>query len=59
MGRLPKNIDKVKWNKQLPYLAENIVEVMEPEAEDMPDVPDVEEAKEGAGVDIDAHRKKS
>jgi len=32
--RIRENIEKVKLNKQLPYLVGNIVEVLEPEAED-------------------------
>ena len=32
--RIKENIEKVKVNKQLPYLVGNVVEVLEPEAED-------------------------
>lgn len=32
--RIRENIEKVKMNKQLPYLVGNIVEILEPEAED-------------------------
>ena len=32
--RIRENIEKVKLNKQLPYLVGNVVEVLEPEAED-------------------------
>eukprot|EP00978_Attheya_sp_CCMP212_P028358 scaffold97770_cov46-Attheya_sp.AAC.2 len=32
--RIRENMEKVKVNKQLPYLVGNVVEVLEPEAED-------------------------
>jgi len=32
--RIRENVEKVKMNKQLPYLVGNIVEILEPEAED-------------------------
>jgi 26S proteasome regulatory subunit T5 len=32
--RIRENIEKVKLNKQLPYLVGNVVEVLEPDAED-------------------------
>lgn len=32
--RIRENVEKVKLNKQLPYLVGNIVEVLEPDAED-------------------------
>lgn len=32
--RIRENIEKVKMNKQLPYLVGNVVEILEPEAED-------------------------
>jgi ATP-dependent 26S proteasome regulatory subunit len=32
--RIRENQDKVKLNKQLPYLVANVVEVLEPDAED-------------------------
>ena len=32
--RIKENIEKVKVNKQLPYLVGNVVEILEPEAED-------------------------
>mmetsp|Transcript_28488 Transcript_28488/g.41966 ORF Transcript_28488/g.41966 Transcript_28488/m.41966 type:complete len:487 (+) Transcript_28488:228-1688(+) len=52
--RIRENIEKVKLNKQLPYLVGNIVEVLEPEAEDgLED----EETEEGAATDVDATRK--
>lgn len=49
-----ENIEKVKLNKQLPYLVGNVVEVLEPDAEDgLED----EEVEEGAATDVDAQRK--
>jgi len=52
--RIRENIEKVKLNKQLPYLVGNVVEVLEPEAEDgLED----EEVEEGAATDVDATRK--
>lgn len=52
--RIRENQEKVKLNKQLPYLVGNVVEVLEPEAEDglTP-----EEGEEGAATDVDAQRK--
>jgi ATP-dependent 26S proteasome regulatory subunit len=32
--RIQENLEKVKLNKQLPYLVGNVVEVLEPDAED-------------------------
>ena len=32
--KIRENVEKVKLNKQLPYLVGNVVEVLEPEAED-------------------------
>jgi ATP-dependent 26S proteasome regulatory subunit len=32
--RIRENMEKVKMNKQLPYLVGNVIEVLEPEAED-------------------------
>ena len=32
--RIRENVEKVKMNKQLPYLVGNVVEILEPEAED-------------------------
>uniref|UniRef100_A0A7S2MQC9 AAA+ ATPase domain-containing protein n=1 Tax=Helicotheca tamesis TaxID=374047 RepID=A0A7S2MQC9_9STRA len=52
--RIRENIEKVKLNKQLPYLVGNIVEVLEPEAEDGLEEEDTEE---GAATDVDAQRK--
>jgi 26S proteasome regulatory subunit T5 len=52
--RIRENIEKVKLNKQLPYLVGNVVEVLEPEAEDGLDDEDDEE---GGATDVDAQRK--
>lgn len=52
--RIRENIEKVKLNKQLPYLVGNVVEVLEPEAEDGLEE-EVEE--EGGATDVDAQRK--
>ena len=32
--RIRENVEKVKMNKQLPYLVGNVIEVLEPDAED-------------------------
>ncbi|KAL3786379.1 hypothetical protein ACHAW5_004776 [Stephanodiscus triporus] len=53
--RIRENIEKVKLNKQLPYLVGNVVEVLEPEAEDGLD--DDEDMEEGGATDVDAQRK--
>mmetsp|Transcript_1522 Transcript_1522/g.1942 ORF Transcript_1522/g.1942 Transcript_1522/m.1942 type:complete len:460 (+) Transcript_1522:215-1594(+) len=52
--RIRENLEKVKVNKQLPYLVGNVVEVLEPDAEDGIDP---EENEEGAATDVDAQRK--
>mmetsp|Transcript_2122 Transcript_2122/g.4644 ORF Transcript_2122/g.4644 Transcript_2122/m.4644 type:complete len:492 (+) Transcript_2122:69-1544(+) len=54
--RIRENIEKVKLNKQLPYLVGNVVEVLEPDAEDGLDV---EEGggEDGAAADVNADRK--
>lgn len=49
--RIRENVEKVKLNKQLPYLVGNVVEVLEPDAED-----GLEE-EEGAEADADSQRK--
>jgi ATP-dependent 26S proteasome regulatory subunit len=49
--RIRENIEKVKLNKQLPYLVGNVVEVLEPDAEDGLDEED------GAEADADSQRK--
>lgn len=52
--RIRENQEKVKLNKQLPYLVANVVEVLEPDAYDGL----MEEEKDaGDGYDMDAHRK--
>jgi len=51
--RIRENMEKVKVNKQLPYLVGNVVEVLEPDAEDGIE----EEDEEGAATDVDAQRK--
>lgn len=52
--RIRENIEKVKMNKQLPYLVGNVVEILEPEAEDGLDE---EEEEEGGAQDVDTNRK--
>ena len=53
--RIRENIEKVKLNKQLPYLVGNVVEVLEPEAED--GLEDEETGEEGGATDVNANRK--
>lgn len=48
--QIKDNAEKVKMNKQLPYLVGNIVEIM-----DMKEDDEVED--DGANVDLDSHRK--
>jgi len=52
--RIKENIEKVKVNKQLPYLVGNVVEVLEPEAEDGIES---DEEEDGGAADADANRK--
>jgi len=52
--RIQENLEKVKLNKQLPYLVGNVVEVLEPDAEDGLEAEDEED---GATADADAQRK--
>eukprot|EP00339_Tiarina_fusa_P009886 CAMPEP_0117015688 /NCGR_PEP_ID=MMETSP0472-20121206/12484_1 /TAXON_ID=693140 ORGANISM="Tiarina fusus, Strain LIS" /NCGR_SAMPLE_ID=MMETSP0472 /ASSEMBLY_ACC=CAM_ASM_000603 /LENGTH=444 /DNA_ID=CAMNT_0004719539 /DNA_START=107 /DNA_END=1441 /DNA_ORIENTATION=- len=52
--RIRENQEKVKLNKQLPYLVANVVEVLEPDAEDGLDE---EEKESGDAADADAQRK--
>mmetsp|Transcript_2538 Transcript_2538/g.3859 ORF Transcript_2538/g.3859 Transcript_2538/m.3859 type:complete len:465 (+) Transcript_2538:205-1599(+) len=52
--RIRENLEKVKLNKQLPYLVGNVVEVLEPDAEDGLDA---EDAEDGGTTDVDAQRK--
>ena len=49
--RIRENIEKVKLNKQLPYLVGNVVEILEPDAED-----GLEE-EESEVQDADSNRK--
>lgn len=52
--RIRDNQEKVKLNKQLPYLVANVVEILEPDAEDgLED----EEKESGDATDMDANRK--
>jgi len=51
--RIRENQEKVKMNKQLPYLVGNVIEVLEPEAEDGLE----EDDEEGAALDVDSTRK--
>jgi len=52
--KIRENVEKVKLNKQLPYLVGNVVEVLEPEAEDGLEE---DESEEGGATDVDATRK--
>jgi len=52
--RIRENQEKVKLNKQLPYLVANVVEILEPDAEDGIEE---EEKESGDAVDVDAQRK--
>jgi 26S proteasome regulatory subunit T5 len=47
--RIKENMDKIKLNKQLPYLVGHVVEVLEME--------DEEEEEDGGAADIDSQRK--
>jgi 26S proteasome regulatory subunit T5 len=49
--RLQDNLEKIKLNKQLPYLVSNVVELLDVDPEDD------EDAEEGANVDLDSQRK--
>eukprot|EP00980_Cylindrotheca_fusiformis_P017411 scaffold5407_cov132-Cylindrotheca_fusiformis.AAC.1 len=52
--RIRENQEKVKLNKQLPYLVANVVEILEPDAEDgLED----ENKESGDAADADAQRK--
>jgi len=50
--RIRENVEKVKLNKQLPYLVGNVVEILEPDAED-----GLEEEEGAEAGDADAGRK--
>jgi len=52
--KIRENKEKVKLNKQLPYLVGNVVEVLDPEAEDGLEEEDTEE---GGATDIDSTRQ--
>lgn len=52
--RIRDNQEKVKLNKQLPYLVANVVEILEPDAEDGLEA---EEKESGEAGDADANRK--
>mmetsp|Transcript_10220 Transcript_10220/g.11683 ORF Transcript_10220/g.11683 Transcript_10220/m.11683 type:complete len:466 (+) Transcript_10220:46-1443(+) len=52
--RIKENVEKVKLNKQLPYLVGNVVEILEPDAED--GLEEMEE-EDGGAADVDAQRK--
>jgi len=52
--RIRENQEKVKLNKQLPYLVANVVEILEPDAEDGLEE---EEKESGDAFDADANRK--
>lgn len=49
--KIKDNRDKIKNNKQLPYLVGNVVELLEMDANDEPE-------EDGANIDLDAHRSK-
>lgn len=56
--RIRENIEKVKLNKQLPYLVGNVVEVLEPEAEDgLEDEENQGAEEDGGAMDVNANRK--
>lgn len=50
--RLQDNLEKIKLNKQLPYLVANVVELLEMDPNE-----DEEGEEEGANVDLDSQRK--
>jgi 26S proteasome regulatory subunit T5 len=52
--RIRENQEKVKINKQLPYLVANVVEILAPDAEDGLEE---EERESGDALDVDAERK--
>mmetsp|Transcript_17416 Transcript_17416/g.35391 ORF Transcript_17416/g.35391 Transcript_17416/m.35391 type:complete len:453 (+) Transcript_17416:969-2327(+) len=51
--KIKENLDKIKLNKQLPYLVGNVVEVLDEDAEDGLE----KEDEDGGATDIDAERK--
>lgn len=50
LARTNENNEKIKLNKQLPYLVANVVEVLDIS-------PDGDEEEDGAAMDVDAQRK--
>ncbi|KAL2913291.1 26S proteasome regulatory subunit 6A [Polyrhizophydium stewartii] len=50
LERIKENEEKIKLNKQLPYLVSNVVELLDMDPNDEPE-------EDGANVDLDAHRK--
>ena len=48
--KIKENTEKIKLNKQLPYLVANVVEMLDMELEEEPE-------EDGANIDLDAHRK--
>ncbi|KAG5457242.1 MAG: hypothetical protein BJ554DRAFT_2797, partial [Olpidium bornovanus] len=48
--KIKENQEKIKLNRQLPYLVGNVVELMDMDPNDEPE-------EDGANVDLDAHRK--
>ena len=51
--KIKENLDKIKLNKQLPYLVRNVLEVLDADAEDGLE----KEDEDGGATDIDAERK--
>jgi 26S proteasome regulatory subunit T5 len=52
--KIKDNLEKIKLNKQLPYLVANVVEILDMD----PDGEDDDEEEEGANVNQDDSRKK-
>eukprot|EP00041_Stephanoeca_diplocostata_P005788 m.68558 g.68558 ORF g.68558 m.68558 type:complete len:428 (+) comp15999_c0_seq1:114-1397(+) len=48
--RIKENMEKIKMNKQLPYLVGNVVELLDIE-------PDADQIEDGGNVDLDSERK--
>lgn len=48
--RIKDNKEKIKLNKQLPYLVANVVEILDMDSSDEPE-------DDGANIDLDSHRK--
>ena len=53
-ARIKENLEKIKQNKQLPYLVGNVVEILD---EDADDGMEKSKGEEGAARDVDAGRK--